>query len=65
MKFFFCLTAGLIISLSALSSNLSSQAKRTTPLSKEEIQKQMDEKFAFRDSFKEKGNTLKYLKPHH
>lgn len=64
MKIVFVLIAGLIVSLSALSSNSFTLAEGPA-LSPEEIAAEMEQKFAKRDTFVEKGNSLRYLKVHH
>lgn len=65
MKFFLPLAFGLILSLSALSSNTFIAQKQQAHLSSEEIQRQMDELFVKRDAFVEKGNYLRHLQVHH
>lgn len=64
MKLFIPLTFGLILSLSALSSNTISQKGSPAP-TKAEIQDKMETLFAKRDSFVEKGNYLRHLQVHH
>jgi hypothetical protein len=65
MKIILPLAFGLILSLSALSSNTLKMSKPSSVLSKDEINQQMNELFLKRDSFVEKGNYLPHLQVHH
>ena len=64
MKIFLPLAFGLILSLSALSSN-TLKVEKTSRFSKDEINQQMNDLFDKRDSFVEKGNYLPHLQVHH
>lgn len=65
MKLIFVTFAGLILSLSALSSQSFQMTQPSSPMSADEIQQEMKRKFQIRDTFVEKGNSLKYIKVHH
>lgn len=65
MKLFLPLAFGLILSLSALSSNTLKTAETKTKISQAEIDRQVEELYKRKDLFVEKGNFLPYLQVHH
>lgn len=65
MKLFIPLAFGLILSLSALSSNTLKTRTQKSTVSQSEINQQMNELFKRRDSYVEKGNYLPHLQVHH
>lgn len=65
MKLFLPLAFGLILSLSALSSNSNKSMERSAKMTPQEIEQQMNELFLKRDRFVEKGNFLPHLQVHH
>lgn len=65
MKLITVFVAGLVLSLSALSSQSFQTPRSSPPPSEEDIRLDMERKFQIRDGFVEKGNSLKYIKVHH
>lgn len=65
MKLFLPLAFGLILSLSALSSNTLKTAETKTKISQAEIDRQVEELYKRKDLFVEKGNFLPHLQVHH
>lgn len=65
MKLFLPLAFGLILSLSALSSNTMKAGEQNSSLSRTEIEEHMSELYKKRDTFVEKGNFLPHLQVHH
>lgn len=56
MKLFFALSLGLIASVSALSANQTGASESSVRKSQEEISREMEKKFALRDSLMGKRN---------
>lgn len=64
MKTSFFLTLGLLLSLSLNGLGLNSQEEELSQSEVIKINEEMNQRFLLRDSFKEKGNSRKYLRVH-
>lgn len=64
MKASFLLGIGLLLSLSLSGLGLQSSKKDLSETEMKRINEEMERRFELRDSFKEKGNSGKYLRIH-
>lgn len=65
MKVYVFLFFGLLISISAVGGILFTDTTENNRRAPYDIETEMEKRFAIRDTFKEKGNSGKYLKVSH